>query len=190
MIKTIYFITHPNVQVNPELPPDQWSLSQKGYQRLDQLSQESFWLEVQHIFASYDNRGQETGKYLAQKHNLPLQQFPGLHEYERRESPFLSLNDLRIAMRMFFKRPKESIFGWERALDAQNRIRNTLHQLIDEYPDLDTIAICSHGVIGSLLRSELMGHPIEESLCQEEIGAYLMLDWEHQSVVSEEWHYF
>lgn len=187
-MKTIYFITHPNVIVDPNQPPQEWHLSETGEERVKTLGQEHFWRYVQHIFTSPENRALETSQILHDIHHIAVRPFEELQEQRRSNTNyFLSMTDLAITMRMFFSRPKESIRGWESAVDTQNRIVAAIDSLQELYPDYQTVAIISHGIIGSLLRSYLMHHPIEESLCQDKIGSYIQVDWEHKCVVSDDW---
>ena len=187
-MKTIYFITHPNVSVDPTKPPKEWHISDLGKERVQTLGEEAFWRYVQHIFTSPEARAIETSDILHEMHHIAVRPFEELQEQRRSNTNyFLSLTDLAITMRMFFTRPKESIRGWESAIDTQNRIVSAIDSLQELYPDYQTVAIISHGIVGSLLRSYLMQHPIEESLCQDQIGSYIQIDWEHKSVVSDDW---
>ncbi len=187
-MKTIYFITHPDVIIDQSKPPSEWHISEKGENQVTQLASQHFWRYVQHIFTSSEPRATETGQILHSIHNIAIRPFPELQEQRRSNTNyFLSLTELAITMRMFFSRPKESIRGWESAVDAQKRMVNAIDSLQELYPDYQTIAIISHGIVGSLLRGYLMNHPIEESLCQEDIGSYIQFDWEHKCVVSDDW---
>ncbi len=187
-MKTIYFITHPDVTVEPKVHPKEWHISPQGKNRVDSLTQEHFWRYVQYIFTSSECRALETGEIIHEKHNIAIQQFEELQEQRRSTTNyFLSLAELASTMRMFFSRPKESIRGWESASEAQRRIVSAIDSLVELYPGYETVAIVSHGIVGSLLRSYLMKHPIEESLCQDKIGSYIQIDWEHKCVVSDDW---
>lgn len=187
-MKTIYFITHPNVDVTPNTPPNMWNLSEQGNERVHNLTKEDWWKYVQFIVSSNESRALQTLDIIKERYNIPSQVFYPLEEQRRSNTNYyLSLTDLAITMRMFFSRPKESIRGWESAVDAQQRIVTAIETIQELYPQYQTIAIISHGIVGSLLRSYLMHHPIEESLCQDKIGSYIQIDWEHQCVVSDDW---
>lgn len=189
-MKTIYFITHPEVVIDPETEIDQWNLSEKGITRTKNLATYDFWPSVQHIFTSTENKAIETGDILSSTLDIPVRTFPNLHENDRSATGYLPLKEFNEAVYQFFSCPKESFQGWERAIDAQRRIVDAVDLLSEQYPDLDTIAIIGHGGTGTLLRCELAGLPIDRKHCQKEVGALMQFDLEHRSVVSDDWEYF
>lgn len=189
-MKTIYFITHPEVVIDPKVEIDEWHLSETGIERTKRLSEYDFWPTVQHIFTSTENKAIETGKILSEKLDIPVRTFPNLHENDRSATGYLPQKEFDEAVYQFFSRPRESFEGWERAIDAQERIVSAIDLLADQYPDLETIAIVGHGGTGTLLRCEFGGLPIDRMHCQKQVGALMQFDLEHRSVVSDDWEYF
>ena len=185
-MKTIYFITHPEVVKDLSKPIYQWELSEEGKERLKKLSQEDFWNRVQHIFSSKEIKSIQTAEILSVATKIPTDVFPNLHENYRTEE-LLDEKEYKTVFRQFFRYPKDSIRGWESASDAQKRIIGAISAIDEIYPDLETIAIIGHGVTGTLLLCNMLDHPIDLSIGQERVGCLVELDWEHKFSVSNEW---
>lgn len=60
----------------------------------------------------------------------------------------------------FFRKPLESIRGWERAIDAQARVVSAAFTMFEATRDLPAIAVVSHGAVGTLLYCYLTRQPI------------------------------
>jgi broad specificity phosphatase PhoE len=59
--------------------------------------------------------------------------------------------------------------GWERAIDAQLRIRSAVARIVAEAPKNGDLAVISHGGVGALLLCYLKGVPI--SRAEDQPGA-------------------
>jgi hypothetical protein len=46
-MRWVYFITHPDVVINPEVPVPQWSLSERGKERMKALLAKPFIIKSQ-----------------------------------------------------------------------------------------------------------------------------------------------
>ena len=51
--------------------------------------------------------------------------------------------------------------GWERAIDAQRRIVDAVSTIAQSDSSYGTIAVVSHGAVGTLLFCQLVGEPID-----------------------------
>lgn len=185
-MKTIYFITHPEVIKDLSQPVNQWKLSEEGKDRLKKLAQEDFWNRVQHIFSSKEIKSIQTAEILSEITKIPTEVFPNLQENYRTDE-LLEEKEYKTIFKRFFNYPKDSVRGWETASDAQKRIIGAISAIDELYPDLKTIAIIGHGVTGTLLLCNMLEHPIDSSIGQERVGCIVELDWEHKFAVSNEW---
>ena len=62
---------------------------------------------------------------------------------------------------LFFAHPQQSVRGWERASDAQDRIVAAIACVLDGSVACGgDVAIVSHGAVGALLLCHLLGCPI------------------------------
>ena len=62
--------------------------------------------------------------------------------------------------------------GWERALDAQNRISNAIAEIVSDARHCRAVAICSHGGVGALYLCKLKDVAISREQEQPSLGNY------------------
>ena len=154
---TFYFITHPNVVVSREVPVRRWPLSELGRQRMRAGLRQPWVKDIRAIYCSIEQKAIDGGKILASHLSLPFRQMEELGENDRSATGFLPPDEFERVADQFFASPHTSVRGWERAVDAQARIVRAVEQI----PDCDgSIAIVSHGAVGTLLYCHLAGEPI------------------------------
>jgi broad specificity phosphatase PhoE len=78
----------------------------------------------------------------------------------------------------FFRRPEESVRGWERAVDAQRRIVAATAAVLRMAPVDGDVAVVAHGGVGTLLLCHLSGSPISRDQDQPPTngGNYFAVD--------------
>ncbi len=109
------------------------------------------------IVTSIEPKAVETGTLVAEALRLPVSSAPGLHEHEREGQPFLpSREGFEEAMRAFFTRPGEVVFGSETAESALRRFRTALESVLDEFPR-ESLAVVAHGAVISLFVEAMTG---------------------------------
>ncbi|HVJ22907.1 MAG TPA: histidine phosphatase family protein [Burkholderiales bacterium] len=153
---TRYFITHPNVVVSRDVPVPRWPLSELGKQRMRAGLRQPWVRDIGAIYCSAEQKAIDGAEILAAHLSLPFTQIEELGENDRSATGFLPPDEFERVADQFFARPYESVRGWERALDAQARVVRAVERIQDE----GTIAIVSHGAIGTLLYCHLAGEPI------------------------------
>lgn len=170
-LSTVFFITHPDVVVDPGRPVPRWHLSDKGIARMRIFAGAPDARAVRSVWASDETKAIEAAGILAAAHGLPVGVHPGLHENDRSATGFLPPPEFEEVANRFFERPEESVRGWERAVDAQNRVRAAFDAIIAEKTAGD-IAIVGHGGVGTLLLCHLTGVPISRDHDQPFQGHY------------------
>jgi broad specificity phosphatase PhoE len=114
--------------------------------------------EIGAIYCSNEQKALDGAEILAQHLGLGCTQIEQLGENDRSATGFLPPDEFERVADQFFARPNESVRGWERAIDAQSRIV----QAVGKIPAREeTIAIVSHGAVGTLLYCHLAGEPID-----------------------------
>ena len=83
----------------------------------------------------------------------------------------------------FFADPHTSIRGWERAIDAQQRIAEGLEDLLTTGEDERDIAVIGHGGVGTLWYCHLAGVPINRDDDQPGPGHYYTVDLTSRAVL-------
>lgn len=167
----IYFITHPEVQVDPARPVPRWSLSEKGVARMTKFAARGVLDDVAHIWSSGETKAIESANILAARLKLPVQIEEELHENDRSATGFLPPPEFEATADQFFAHPNESIRGWERAVDAQGRIIGAVDRVIAASPN-GNVAIIAHGGVGTLLMCAHLRSPINRRFDQPHQGHY------------------
>lgn len=162
---SLYFITHPEVVVDPETPIERWNLSPRGIERMRAFAASSIVSNVGAVWSSTETKAIEAAGILAGALGLGIQVSNNLGENDRRATGFLPPPEFEAVADSFFAAPETSIRGWERAVDAQARVRNVVSQIVAEHVEGD-LAIVAHGAVGTLLFCALSGVPISRSYDQ------------------------
>ena len=165
-MQLVYFITHPEVVIDAEVPVPQWPLSEKGRERMQLLISKDWVPKISSIYSSTEQKAIDGANILASKLNLPVTQMEALGENDRSSTGYLPKEAFEAMANRFFAMPNESIAGWERAADAQDRIVTAVQSLLDQDSTGGDIAIVSHGGVGTLLLCHLSGASIDLSMDQ------------------------
>ena len=118
----IYFITHPNVVISPDVPITQWPLSALGTQRMRQALRQPWVRDITAIYSSTEQKAIDGAAILADHLALDFTQVHALGENDRSSTGYLVLAEFEAVADQFFAEPEVSVRGWERAVDAQARI--------------------------------------------------------------------
>jgi broad specificity phosphatase PhoE len=159
-MSTVYYITHPDVLISPDVPVDQWPLSLRGRARMRTM-QKSPWVSgIRAIYCSAEQKAIDGATILSEAVGLPYVVVAQLGENDRSGTGYLPGPEFDAVVEEFFCRPDASVRGWERAVDAQSRIVAATMAILRGQPDEGDIAIVAHGGVGTLLLCYLEGTPI------------------------------
>jgi broad specificity phosphatase PhoE len=167
----LIFITHPEVRIDPLIPVDRWRLSDGGVARMRRFVEGPVVAEVTSIWASTEVKATETAAMLAARLRLGIEVASGLGENDRSATGFLPVAEFEKVADAFFAYPEESVRGWERATDAQRRIREAVDRIVATHRGGD-LAIISHGAVGTLLLCSCLGQAISRKADQPFQGHY------------------
>jgi len=170
MSRVAYFITHPNVVVNRDIPVTQWPLSELGRTRMHKCLNQPWLSEVTSIYSSTEQKSVDGARILAEHLSLPFVQVSELGENDRSSTGFLPPSEFELVANEFFAKPEVSVRGWERAIDAQRRIVATVERLLATENTPGAVAIVSHGAVGTLLYCALAGKKIDRKWDQPPNG--------------------
>jgi broad specificity phosphatase PhoE len=163
MSRHIYFITHPDVVIDPLIPVPQWPLSEQGKSRMRRLLSQDWMPHVAAIYCSTEQKAIDGAAILAEALGLPFHQVAALGENNRSATGYLPKTEFEATADAFFARPSERIRGWERAIDAQARIVEAVEHIRSTTPGTGPIAVVSHGGVGALLLCHLTRMPISRT---------------------------
>lgn len=155
-----YYITHPQVQIDPEKPVPQWSLSELGASRLQLVGQRDWVKSITCFVSSDETKALETVQLLINKRDVPFFVREDAHENDRSATGFVPPDRFEELANQFFAKPDESVLGWEKACDAQARILTMTNAMLDQHGQKGNLAFIGHGGVGTLLLCALQGAPI------------------------------
>jgi broad specificity phosphatase PhoE len=169
-----YFVTHPEVVIDPRVPITEWELTTEGRARAEAL-RHAVWLgQIGCVLSSTERKAEELAEILAGSSGTEHRRLSDLGEIDRSSTGFLEPPEFRLAVDSFFAQPNVSFRGWETAEHARGRIVDTVRNAILEHGP--AIAFASHGAVGALLLGELTGRSIPESEDQPGLGCYFAFD--------------
>lgn len=175
---TIFFVTHPDVAIDPSRPVPDWSLSAVGVARMRAALQQPWTRHIGAIVASTERKAIETAEILANARQLPFTTMAALGENDRSATGYLPKAEFEALADQFFAHPEHSVRGWERAVDAQHRIVGAFEAVRAIAPPHQDTAIIAHGAVGALLMCALETIPISRSQDQPPGGGgyYFAID--------------
>jgi len=180
-----YYITHPQVRIDANIPVPDWGLSDIGRARAVAMLDHPWVGSTRRIVSSAERKAIETAEILAAHLHLDVEVRERMHENDRSATGFLPPPEFEAVADQFFARPHESIRGWERAIDAQTRIVSEVEAVLSAGAAGD-IAFVGHGGAGTLLLLALAGREISRVADQPAGGGnYFAWDMSARRVVHE-----
>ena len=184
-MSTLYYVTHPNVRVDPDVPVPDWSLSEVGRERANSMANQSWLGSVQRLISSTEQKALEMAAIVAEFTGLSIEERNGIGETDRSSTGFVPHEVHEDLADRFFAVPEESASGWERAIDAQQRIVAALDDVTT--PGDEAVMVVGHGAVGTLLMSHLAGLAIDRQHDQPGQGHYWAYDRTTQQLLHR-WH--
>ena len=167
------YITHPQIRMDPDVPVPRWGLSEIGVARAEAAAQTSWAAKIARILSSDETKALETASILSAPNGLKVEVLDDSGENDRSATGFLVPAEFEAAADWFFANPEESFHGWERAIDAQERIVSAVTAVLDSHDPERPIAFIGHGGVGTLLLCHLAGRPIARTRDQPAGGGNL-----------------
>jgi len=169
-VRKLLFISHPNVVISREVPVPQWPLSAVGRARMNAALAQPWVPDISAVYCSTEQKSMDGAEILARHLSLSFTAKHELGENDRSSTGFLPPDEFEAVADQFFARPDESVRGWETASAAQQRIVAAVNSVGEEDRSSGTIAIASHGAVGTLLYCHLSGLPISRQWDQPANG--------------------
>ena len=193
-LPTAYFLTHPDVVVDPEVPISEWPLSERGLARMRKALQLPWISSLTHVLSSAEQKAIDGAQILSGEFGIPHDIVPELGENDRSATGFLPPAEFWDVVEEFFGNPDQSIRGWETATHAQQRVLGAVRTARKRVGASDTIVFVAHGGVGSLLLCHLQGEPISRDSEQPRPpdgaplgsggGCYFSFDLESEALLS------
>jgi broad specificity phosphatase PhoE len=170
MQRRAYFVTHPNVVIDPALPVPEWPLSELGKTRVQAGLHQPWIDELSAIYTSAERKALDTAEILAAHLHVTYSVLEELGENDRSATGFLPPPEFERMADAFFANPDRSTGGWETARHAQQRIVAAVAKIVATDRTSGSLAIVSHGAVGTLLYCHLCGVPVNRACDQPANG--------------------
>jgi broad specificity phosphatase PhoE len=156
----VRYLTHPQVQIDPDVPVPQWGLSPVGRARTEAVAEATWLSRTTQVISSGERKAIETAEIIARTLGIMIEIREAMHENDRSATGFLPPAEFEQVADEFFARPLASVRGWERAIDAQARIVREAEEVLARNR-LGDVLFVGHGGVGTLLLCHYAGHPID-----------------------------
>src|SRR5579859_6356919 len=144
---SLYYITHPDVDIHPNIPVDQWLVSDEGWKHVDHLIKSPSWKDINVIYSSQEPKALRVAEDIEsriQHLRMPNRLgYSGLGEINRSSTGYLLPEEYQKATEEFYSHPNESYKGWETAIQATERTMFIVSQIMEEEKG-KTVAIVGH----------------------------------------------
>lgn len=180
----VYFVTHPEVVVDPQVPVPDWGLSAIGRTRIEAFCQRPELADVTDVFSSDERKAVDCAEAFQHAWGLPFATREDLRENDRSATGYVAPPRFWEIVDRFFGEPDTSILGWETARAAQARIKAGVAACIAARRGAGDLVIFAHGGVGTLLLSDLRCEPISRKHGQPIAGGgcYFAFDRESRAL--------
>lgn len=169
--RTVWFLTHPQVTVDPDTPVPEWDLSALGRERALALAGAPFLDRVGSMWSSTEVKAVRTAELLGGA--LPRFVRDDLGENDRSATGFVPLEEFERLADAFFAHPYQGVRGWATAAAEQRRIVAAVDAVLaDPRAGSGDVVIVAHGGVGTLLLCHLLDEPISRTHDQPGQGHY------------------
>jgi broad specificity phosphatase PhoE len=177
-VSEVFFVTHPEVVIDPEIPVPDWPLSEIGRARMEAFATALDGRPIAAVYASEERKARDGAEILAQHFGLEVWVRAGLEENDRSATGYIAPPEFWEVVEQFFAHPTRSVRGWATAQESQDRIVRAVSGVCEETTGEGLVIIVSHGGVGRLLRAKLEGVPIgqEDRPLHSGGGCYFPLD--------------
>lgn len=183
-----YYISHPQVHIDPDKPVPNWSLSDVGAARLETVRRRDWVKSINFFISSDETKALETAQALIDgRKSVSLIVREDAHENDRSATGFVPPDRFEVLANQFFAKPDESVLGWEKARDAQTRIVAMVDATLREHGEKGNLGFTGHGGVGTLLLCALQGVPIARNYDQPAGGGNVFAFDTQTRLLLHEW---
>lgn len=185
MSATLYFITHPDVVIDPAVAITDWRLSDRGRRRMGALAASPWLWTLTALCCSTERKARDGAEILGGLTGLEPVPWADLGENDRSATGYLPPEEFQATADTFFAEPDRSVRGWARAVDEQARIVAALENLMEAATG--DLAVVSHGAVGALALAHYRNEPISRRFDQPGVngGNYFALSVATRSVLHD-----
>lgn len=153
-MRKLILVKHASPEVVPGVPPEKWSLSEKGRSLCAPLADRLAAHQPAAIVSSEEPKAAETAQLVAERLGIPWRTAPGLHEHDRGNVPHMRSGEFISMVELFFRKPAELVLGRETADAARERFEAAVREVMAGQPR-GNVAVVSHGTVIALMLGAL-----------------------------------
>lgn len=184
-----FYLTHPEVTIDPEMHATFWSLSRIGRQRIENAASRGTFASITQIICSKEKKAQQAAAIISKHIGIGVIEEPLCNENERLATGFLTKEEFENTLNLLYERPNECANGWESASDTLNRMIAALNShLVNDMND-NTLFV-GHGTIGTLLKCHIGNRSIARTEDQRLMAAkgggnMFAFEWSTQKLLTD-----
>ncbi len=172
----LILIKHAMPQIDETKSASDWRLSERGRASCLFLADALRPYKPDLFITSEEPKARETGRLSAEHLHISWSPAPNFHEHDRNGVPFIPDREIwHTAVKTFFARPNDLIFGRETANQARIRFTRAVEKAVETHPR-KTIAIATHGTVISLFVAEKTRTDGFDLWKRLNLPAYVVLD--------------
>lgn len=149
-MRKLILVKHASPEVVPGVPPEKWSLSEKGRALCAPLADRLAPHQPAAIVSSEEPKATQTAQLVADRLGVPWRTAPGLHEHDRGNVPHMRSGEFISMVELFFRKPAELVLGRETADAARERFETAVRRVVAAQPE-GNVVVVSHGTVIALL---------------------------------------
>jgi broad specificity phosphatase PhoE len=120
-MRTIYFITHPDVEIDPAIPVPEWRLSTRGRKRMHSLLNQPWVRHLSAVWCSTERKANDGAEIIANAIGKVPLHLATLGENDRSATGYLPKAEFEAAADAFFAQSYDSVRGWDRCSAPDHR---------------------------------------------------------------------
>lgn len=155
-MRRVFYLTHPQVAIDPAVPVPLWGLSETGRARAAAAARANWARGVTAIVSSEETKAIQTAAIIGAALGVAPRARADMHENDRSSTGFLPPGAFEAMADRFFAAPDVSAEGWETARAAQARIVAAAEAEIARDAPGDLLFV-GHGAVGTLLLCAFAG---------------------------------
>ena len=183
-MSNLLLIKHSEPVVDPEIPPSQWKLSDRGVQRAGLLAEYLADRGINALYSSGESKAVQTAEIVGDSTGLSINVVHDLREHDRGNTTIIGAEKWRSLVIESIRNQDEHIYGSEPVGTARMRFGNAVERLMKPLQnDNRTIAVIAHGTVISTFVAELLEIdpiPIWESLG---LPGFVEIEWPRPSKI-------
>lgn len=176
----LYLVRHSKTIFQPEIPNEQWVLSDDGIRLAQEFAELPEMRELDIVYSSSQTKALQIAIEITRRHRHVMRVNHGLTELTSITAGFI--DDYDGTVHALYAREIDRINGGESIDEGRVRFNATIDQIVAENKDLGRIGIVAHGNILSIFTAQFEQrdeYAIHQAIRMPDLA---MLDWETKTL--------